>query len=225
MPEMKDIYRFRPTSATEFVRSTFLPATRRRILVFSGHSGAGTTSALVRLAVGLTIESYATARIINTDQFTIGKRLETLSRILDVPMADCRTCADLHAAIQEAGEDFLLVDTLNLSAKQNPSFHLRETLQYFKNAFDISQILVISASSAFQHTQKVIGHMDLSAPTSVVITKLDEFGKIKPLLRYLEEIDLPVLFATNTSSLGLPILQPGDTVIRAVEAKNLVKES
>lgn len=186
-------------------------AVRPRVIVLVGPTGVGKTTTIAKLAaihnLGMAGEQAQDVRMITIDNFRIGARqqIETYGSIMRVPVSTVETAADLRKTIAMYKDtDLILVDTIGKSPRD--AVRLAEMQQILDACGSGAEVyLAVSATTKTQDMLDVFRQFEPFGYRAVVITKMDETGRVGNVLSALSERDKSVAWITDGQRVPLDI--------------------
>ncbi len=199
------------------VRGPIRPQTGRRHLVaLVGPTGVGKTTTIAKLAANFRLREKRRVGLITVDTYRIAavEQLRTYADIIDLPMEVVSTPREMRSAVERMADlDLVLLDTAGRSPHDEVKIQELRALLHEAQADEVHLVLscVASASTLIRTAERFA----VAAPTSVLVTKLDEatgFGQILELLRAAR---LPLSYVTHGQNV------PDD--IRVAEPRRLAQ--
>ena len=170
---------------------------RREIVTLVGPTGVGKTTTLAKLAGQFHLQQGLRIGLITVDTYRVAavEQLQTYAEILQVPLRAASNADELRAAIDSMDDvDLILIDTAGRSpfdvAKMD---ELRDLLQV---ANSNHVLLVLSLAAGVSKLPAIAEQFAVAAPTSLVVTKLDENLGGGGLLTVAREVAYPVSYFT-----------------------------
>ena len=171
---------------------------RQKVVALIGATGVGKTTTIAKLAAHFRLREHARIGLITVDTYRIAavEQLRTYAEIIDLPMKVVMTPREMSRALAEMeGLDLVLLDT----AGRSPSDDLKiRELKSFLSAAGVHEVhLVLSSVSSPSSLVMIAERFASAAPTSVVLTKLDEAAALGGLLKAIKRIGLPLSYLTT----------------------------
>ncbi len=171
---------------------------KNRVYTFIGPTGVGKTTTIMKLASNPAILGNRKAGIISTDTYRMAgtEALKVFSKVAGVPVIECKSGADLPAAMKQLAElDVILIDT----AGRSPYFpnYIQELQGFLGSIADNKVILTLSATSDLEDLYFAAGLYTVLKPMGIVFTKLDETGRPGKLFSMVKHLGLAPLFFSN----------------------------
>jgi len=186
-------------------------AARPRVVVLVGPTGVGKTTTIAKLAaihnLGMAGAKAQDVRMITIDNFRIGARqqIETYGSIMRVPVSTVETAQDLRATIaMHRDTDLILVDTIGKSPRD--AVRLAEMQQILDACGPAAEVyLAVSATTKTQDMLDVFRQFEPFRYRAVVVTKMDETGRVGNVLSALADKGKPVAWITDGQRVPLDI--------------------
>jgi len=153
-----------------------------------GANGAGKTTTLAKLAARYVLEyGTQTLALISMDGFRIGahEQLKTLGRILNVPVFQAESSADLPALLSRLEHKPLLLIDSNAEPQSLANIHCK------------SYLLLPATTSAAVLTATVKNYQQQQSLAGLVITHLDEAASLGELIGLAIGEELPLAWCTD----------------------------
>lgn len=184
---------------------------RPRVVVLVGPTGVGKTTTIAKLAaihnLGMAGARAQDVRMITIDNFRIGARqqIETYGSIMRVPVSTVETAADLRATIAMYRDtDLILVDTIGKSPRD--AVRLAEMQQILDACGPAAEVyLAVSATTKTQDMIDLFRQFEPFRYRAVVVTKMDETGRVGNVLSAIAERDKSVAWITDGQRVPLDI--------------------
>ncbi|MCX7605068.1 MAG: zeta toxin family protein [Bryobacteraceae bacterium] len=173
-------------------------ARRPAVVVLAGPPGAGKTSSLVKLAMREAVARRRPAAIVSTDSFRVAasEQLRTYAAILGLPFLLAETPAALRQAVAEnATRDLILVDTPGFG--RNEREWAAEWAEMLDEIPGRETLLVLPASLRTAEMLEALKWWSLFSPSALLITRLDETGRIGGWVSAAMESSLPVSYFSS----------------------------
>jgi flagellar biosynthesis protein FlhF len=182
-----------------------------RVVVLVGPTGVGKTTTIAKLAaihnLGMAGLQAQDVRMITIDTFRIGaqQQIEKYASIMRLPVSSVETAQDLKATIaMHRDTDLILVDTIGKSPRD--AVRLAEMQQLLEACGPGSEVyLAISATTKTQDMLDIFRQFEPFRYRGVVVTKMDETGRVGNVLSALADRDKPVVWLTDGQKVPLDI--------------------
>ncbi len=186
--------------ATEHIRCVepLQQADGRKIAVFTGTTGSGKTTTLVKLAIITRLVMQARVLVVSADTHKVGgaEQLETYASIANLPYRSAYSPEELDEIVRsEKNFDFIYIDTTGRS-QQNKK-HLQEISEYVRKSSADNVFLVQPAGASQSMLAEVIRKFGATGPTSMILTKLDETPGVGEAISALESQPIPLMYFTT----------------------------
>lgn len=171
---------------------------KQQIIFFTGTTGTGKTSALVKIAVVCKLLLKANIMIVSADNYKVAgaEQLQTIASIASIPFANVFSPDDLALLIKdESRRDFIFVDTVGRS--QNDKSQLEEIKSFIDIANPNKVYLTINANSAPSSIVDTCEAFSAIGANSIVLTKLDELAMPGTTIESLSKLSLPIAYLSN----------------------------
>ena len=175
-----------------------------RIVVLVGPTGVGKTTTIAKLAAmhKLGIDqtpALQSVRMITIDNYRIGalQQIETYGSIMGLPVSSVETAQDLRQTISMYRDtDLILVDTIGKSPRD--AVRLAEMQQLLDACGSTAEVyLAVAATTKTQDMYDVFRQFEPFRYRGVVVTKLDETGRVGNVLSALAEKGKAVAWITD----------------------------
>jgi flagellar biosynthesis protein FlhF len=174
-----------------------------RIVVLVGPTGVGKTTTIAKLAamhkLGIEQTPVQSVRMITIDNYRIGalQQIETYGSIMGLPVSSVETAQDLRQTIAMYREtDLILVDTIGKSPRD--AVRLAEMQQLLDACGPAAEVyLAVAATTKTQDMYDVFRQFEPFRYRGVVVTKLDETGRVGNVLSALAEKGKAVAWITD----------------------------
>jgi flagellar biosynthesis protein FlhF len=172
-------------------------------LVLVGPTGVGKTTTIAKLAALYGVRwrdgTWKRVRIITIDNYRIGARqqIETYGEIMEIPVVTVERREELRRELDAADPDELvLVDTIGKSPRDYGQIgRMRALLEAAGRRASVH--LALSATTKYSDLDDILRQFEPFNYRSVVITKLDETGRIGSLVSALWKARKPASFMTD----------------------------
>ncbi|RLC25733.1 MAG: protein FlhF [Deltaproteobacteria bacterium] len=170
----------------------------RVVAALVGTTGVGKTTTIAKLAARLMLGAKKDVGLISIDTYRVGaiEQLRAYADILGIPCYQAFKRKDLAFALRRmAQKDVVLIDTAGRS--QYDTSRIRELKRMMTLDQRISVHLLLSASTRRSEMRRTVeSFMPLNLET-YIFTKIDETGKIGPVVNQIMETKFPVSYLTN----------------------------
>lgn len=174
------------------------PLTEAGVLALVGPTGAGKTTTIAKLAALYAAQHQPRdIALVTTDTSRIGGReqLHSYGRQLGIAVHEADSETGLVTLLQKL-QDYrlVLVDTAGLSQRDRA---LAGQLNWLRAARNVRTLLVLPANTHFSDLDEVVRRFDSVRPQGVVLTKLDETGRLGSALSVAVDHQLPLTWVTD----------------------------
>ncbi|PQO34597.1 flagellar biosynthesis protein FlhF [Bremerella cremea] len=186
-----------------------------RVVAAIGPTGVGKTTTIAKLAARAKFDYKRRVGLVTVDTYRIAAvdQLQTYAEIMDLPMKIVATPMEVRNAINELSDcQQIFVDTAGRSPRDE--VQVQQLRSLIKAASPDETYLVLSAPSSSRSLAEAVEKFAGVAPTSWVLTKIDEVGSLGNTLSFLQDPQLPLAYVTN----GQDVPQ----AIAAADAEDLV---
>ena len=168
------------------------------VIALVGPTGAGKTTTIAKLAA-----LYASRHqprdvaLVTTDTVRVGGReqLHSYGRELGIAVHEADSEAGLLQLLQRLQDyKLVLVDTAGLSQRDRA---LAGQLNWLRAARQARTLLVLPANTHFADLDEVVRRFQDARPQGVVLTKLDETGRLGSALSVVADHELPLTWTTD----------------------------
>ncbi len=172
--------------------------TERSVVAFVGPTGVGKTTTIAKLAAHFQLRKKQNVGLITVDTYRIAAvdQLRTYAEIMDLPVEVVSTPREMREAVDRLKDcDLVLIDTAGRSPQD--VVHLRELNSMIAEADATDVLLVLSATC---HSSVLRRFQDAFSPartTAIVLTKLDELGRLGSIYEFLDDCPLPLIYLAN----------------------------
>ncbi|WP_010586987.1 flagellar biosynthesis protein FlhF [Schlesneria paludicola] len=173
-------------------------AGRREIVTLVGPTGVGKTTTLAKLAGHFHLHEGLRIGLITVDTYRVAavEQLQTYAEILQVPLRAASNPEELRTAIDEMDDvDLILIDTAGRSPFD--AGRMNELRELLRVANSNHVLLVLSLAAGVSKLPAIAEKFAVAAPTSLVVTKLDENLGGGGLLTVARDIAYPVSYLTT----------------------------
>ncbi len=173
-------------------------ANNYKVAMFVGSSGAGKTTAIVKLAAHYKLEKKRSVVMITLDTCRMAavEHLRRYAHVLGVPLELAHTTAEVIEGIRRHRQaSLILIDT--------PGFGSHETEQIVNlgrlnnQHGSIETHLVVSATTRMQDLRRAVALHGVCAPSRLLFTKLDETEEYGNLFELAYQTSLPLSYWSN----------------------------
>ena len=174
------------------------PLAEAGVIALVGPTGAGKTTTIAKLAALYAAQHQPRdVALVTTDTSRVGGReqLHSYGRQLGIAVHEADTEAGLIQLLQKL-QDYrlVLVDTAGLSQRDRA---LAGQLNWLRAARQVRTLLVLPANTHFADLDEVVRRFDSARPQGVVLTKIDETGRLGSALSVAVDHDLPLTWVTD----------------------------
>jgi flagellar biosynthesis protein FlhF len=174
------------------------PLDQGGVIALVGPTGAGKTTTIAKLAARYAAEHGArNVALVTTDTTRIGGReqLHSYGRQLGVAVHEADSDAVLIQLLQRLQDyKLVLVDTAGLGQRDRA---LAAQLNWLRAAREVRTLLVLPANSHYADLDEVVRRFSAARPQGVVLTKLDETGRLGSALSVVVDHQLPLTWVTD----------------------------
>ncbi len=168
------------------------------VIALVGPTGAGKTTTIAKLAARYASEHGArNVALVTTDTSRIGGReqLYSYGRQLGIAVHEADSDAALIQLLQRL-QDYrlVLVDTAGMGQRDRA---LASQLNWLRAARNVSTLLVLPANSHYADLDEVVRRFAPAQPQGVVLTKVDETGRLGSALSVVVDHQLPLTWITD----------------------------
>jgi flagellar biosynthesis protein FlhF len=169
-----------------------------KVAMFVGPSGAGKTTAIVKLAAHYRLQENRSVVLITLDTCRMAavEHLRLYAKALGVPLETAQTTAEVLEGIRRHRQaSLIMIDT--------PGYGPHETAQLMHLASlkdshgSIETHLVLSATTRMQDLRRTVARYEVCAPSRLLFTKLDETEEYGNLLELVCQTALPLSYWSN----------------------------
>src|SRR5690606_1163087 len=168
------------------------------VIALVGPTGAGKTTTIAKLAARFVAEhGPRDIALVTTDTARIGGReqLHGYGRQLGIAVHEADSDAALIQLLQRL-QDYrlVLVDTAGLGQRDRA---LASQLNWLRAARNVSTLLVLPANQHYSDLDEVVRRFGPARPQGVVLTKVDETGRLGSALSVVVDHQLPLTWITD----------------------------
>ena len=182
-----------------------------RVMALVGPTGSGKTTTLAKLAV-LLLKAGRRVAFATTDTYRVGAvdQLRAYAEVLEVPLYVASSPEELAATVAAASDrDVLLVDTAGRSPQDTEHLtRLARDLEVAGREVDLDALLVLSAAAGRGALAAARAAYAVLAPTSVVLTKVDETREVGLALEFCMQARLGFAFVCDGQDVNAHIHRP-----------------
>ena len=169
-----------------------------KVALFVGPSGAGKTTAIVKLAAHYRLQENKSVALITLDTCRMAavEHLRMYANVLGVPLETAQTTADVVEGIRRHRQaSLIMIDT--------PGFGPHETTQLMNLGQlkdlcgSIDTHLVLSAATRLPDLRRTVARHNACAPSRLLFTKLDETEEYGNLFELAYQTTLPLSYWSN----------------------------
>jgi flagellar biosynthesis protein FlhF len=168
------------------------------VIALVGPTGVGKTTTIAKLAARYARgHSARDVALITTDAYRIGAReqLHTYGRLLGIPVVEASDEASLGKALARLSDYRLtLIDTAGLSQRDRS---LSAQLSWLAKYPAIASYLVLPANAQSRDLDEVVHRFRPAAPKGLILTKLDETGRLGGAFSVAIRRKLPIAYVTD----------------------------
>ncbi len=166
-----------------------------------GPTGVGKTTTLAKLAAEYQFRRGCKVGLVTVDTFRVGAvdQLKEYAQIMGVPFLVVSNEQEMKQAMEQLADlDLVLIDTIGRSPRDP---HRISSLRSILRVADLDQIqLAVSSASShdsLQQAYQAFRSMESLAPTSLILTKVDECRSLAHAYPFLKSCPLPWSYWTN----------------------------
>jgi flagellar biosynthesis protein FlhF len=174
------------------------PHQPQRIVAFVGPSGAGKTTALVKLAIKYGVSRRVPLQIFSTDTLRVGgsEQLGAYARIMGAGFQAVPTMAALDQALEETrSKRLILIDTPGFGPGEMDE--AEELKAFLASHPEIDIHLVVPASMRQSAMKSVLARFADFRPAKILFTRLDDAEAVGAVLEPAIRSGLPISFLSN----------------------------
>jgi flagellar biosynthesis protein FlhF len=192
------------------------------VFALIGPTGVGKTTTIAKLAARFVRKaSPRDVALVTTDTYRIGARdqLHTFGRLLGVPVFEAGS-ADALTDILARLYDYklVLIDTAGMSHRDKA---LSVQLAWIGQINSVRPLLVLPANAQSSDLDDAVRRFRSARPEAVVLTKIDETGRLGTSLSVVVRQRVPLAYVTDGQRVpeDLHLAEPHRLVLRASELK------
>ncbi len=173
-------------------------AKSRRIITFTGPTGAGKTLTLVKLAIVSKLVLKAEVLLVSTDTYKVGgsEQLQTFASIGGISFREVYSPDELKALLNnEINWDFIFIDTTGRNPEKEE--HMEEIKAFLDVAQPDYNFLIQSATiskTSFSYFEKKFRNLK---PNGLILTKADETPLFGGIVEALLNSSLPLAYIAD----------------------------
>jgi len=174
------------------------PIEQGGVIALVGPTGAGKTTTIAKLAATFAARHNARdVALVTTDTVRVGGReqLHSYGRQLGIAVHEADGQASLAATLERLRDyKLVLVDTAGLGQRDKG---LVAQLNWLHAAGQVHTLLVLPANSHYSDLDEVVRRFSGARPQGVVLTKVDETGRLGSALSVVVDHQLPMAWITD----------------------------
>lgn len=168
------------------------------VIALVGPTGAGKTTTIAKLAAAFAAKHNARdVALVTTDTIRVGGReqLHSYGRQLGIAVHEADSDVSLAQTLERLRDyKLVLIDTAGLGQRDK---NLVGQLNWLRSAGKVHTLLVLPANSHFGDLDEVVRRFSGAHPQGVVLTKLDETGRLGSALSVVVDHQLPMTWITD----------------------------
>lgn len=168
------------------------------IIALVGPTGAGKTTTIAKLAASYAAKHNARdVALVTTDTVRVGGReqLHSYGRQLGIAVHEADSDAGLAQTLDRLRDyKLVLIDTAGLGQRDK---NLVGQLNWLRSAGQVRTLLVLPANSHFGDLDEVVRRFSGARPQGVVLTKIDETGRLGSALSVIVDHQLPMVWLAD----------------------------
>lgn len=168
------------------------------VIALVGPTGAGKTTTIAKLAAAFAAKHNARdVALVTTDTIRVGGReqLHSYGRQLGIAVHEADSDTSLAQTLERLRDyKLVLIDTAGLGQRDK---NLVGQLNWLRAAGKVHTLLVLPANSHFGDLDEVVRRFSGANPQGVVLTKLDETGRLGSALSVVVDHQLPMAWITD----------------------------
>ncbi|MDD5017611.1 MAG: flagellar biosynthesis protein FlhF [Eubacteriales bacterium] len=170
---------------------------KQNVLLFTGPTGVGKTTTLVKLAAMLAFEKKQSVGLINMDTYRVGaiEHIRIYSEIMDIPVQTAYNTDELKSALKALEDkDVVLIDTAGKSPGDKA--YKKELAGYIKICGADEIFLVLSIVTGYKACRDIIDYYSFIQDYKLIVTKLDEAGAWGNIVNMADCTKMPLSYVT-----------------------------
>jgi flagellar biosynthesis protein FlhF len=168
------------------------------VIALVGPTGAGKTTTIAKLAACFAQRHNARdVALVTTDTLRVGGReqLHGYGRQLGIAVHEADSAQTLALVLERLREyKLVLIDTAGLGQRDR---NLVGQLNWLRASGQVKSLLCLPANSHFSDLDEVVRRFSTVQPQGVVLTKLDETGRLGSALSVVVDHQLPMTWVTD----------------------------
>lgn len=187
-----------------------------RILCFAGPTGVGKTTTIAKWATDEMMNGGKKVGFITTDTFRIGavEQLRTYASILKAPFEVVTHVDEMELALEKLKDcDRIFIDTAGRNYQQQ---QFVEEVTRISGHEECTVQLVLSLSTSYADSQRLLEAFDQVGIANLVVTKLDETSQAGILLNLLHDYSYPIAYVTTGQHVPQDIKRFDSALLRQV---------
>ncbi|WP_411834801.1 flagellar biosynthesis protein FlhF [Pseudoxanthomonas mexicana] len=168
------------------------------VIALVGPTGAGKTTTIAKLAAAYAERHNARdIALVTTDTVRVGGReqLHSYGRQLGIAVHEADSDAGLARTLDRLRDyKLILIDTAGLGQRDRS---LVGQLNWLRSAGQVRTLLVLPANSHFGDLDEVVRRFSGARPSGVVLTKVDETGRLGSALSVIVDHQLPMVWIAD----------------------------
>lgn len=168
------------------------------VIALVGPTGAGKTTTIAKLAAAFAAKhNPRDVALVTTDTIRVGGReqLHSYGRQLGIAVHEADSDVSLAQTLERLRDyKLVLIDTAGLGQRDK---NLVGQLNWLRSAGKVHTLLVLPANSHFGDLDEVVRRFSGANPQGVVLTKLDETGRLGSALSVVVDHQLPMTWVTD----------------------------
>jgi flagellar biosynthesis protein FlhF len=169
-----------------------------KVAMFIGPSGAGKTTAIVKLAAHYRLQQNRSVALITLDTCRMAavEQLRMYAHVLGVPLETAQTTVEVVEAIRRQRQaSLILIDTPGLGPHETAQLMSLAGLKDLHGSIETH--LVLSATTRMQDLRRTVARYTDCAPSRLLFTKLDETEEYGNLFELAYQTTLPLSYWSN----------------------------
>ncbi|WP_434031255.1 flagellar biosynthesis protein FlhF [[Pseudomonas] boreopolis] len=168
------------------------------VIALVGPTGAGKTTTIAKLAARFAAQhAPRDVALVTTDTLRVGGReqLHSYGRQLGIAVHEADSDQGLMALLERLRDyKLVLIDTAGMGQRDRA---LAAQLNWLRAARQVTSLLVLPANAHFSDLDEVARRFAGARPQGVVLTKLDETGRLGSALSVVVDHQLPITWITD----------------------------